>query len=1076
VGARVSSVVHVGAYALEVGADADSFAHFESEREAENARALHSALAEEHEDERPLVAVVEQLDETATGVTNRIEQAHQLFRAASAGHLLDRNILLSETDGLLALLERLDRAGRFEEELRLARALHGLLALTFRWLDLLRLLRRARRLAEALGDDRAQAWALHELGSLHLCAGEPEAAEKLLREAVRIQERLGRGIVRCGTRHNLDCARRDRAGRVVATRFSRRVLGLGGLVATLALCGGTGTGIAFAVHGGGGSPVDDARLSVSPASLNLGRVTVGTVGPARVLHVTNDTRSPLTIVFVASKRPTVPVRTDCLRTLRPDDRCDINVRLAPHVVGPLSTTVMIAGDGVRPLAVSVTGEGVRRIRLVDPRVSRTELDLGRVPVGRRSPPQSLILTAGSRPLVLDRVSADPAEFAVENGCPAAIAPTVQCAISVRFRPHAHGVQRGILTIAGSDGRPLRVALVGLGTAGRVAVSPMRVAFGSFRVGATSSAREIRIANTGDAPISVGTTLSGAADFELVRACHGELPAGAVCRVRVRFVPRAAGERTAGLTVRSASGRRSIVVLQGAGLAVVQPTLAPSSYDFHTVDLGSGSRTRFTLTAGSAGLAIGTVDTGSSEFAASDDCPTRLASGSCRIDVTFRPAKAGVRSAVLTVTRSGGKPLTATLTGTGLALTPATLTPAAANLGSVALGSSSSTRLTLTAGSAGLTLGGIGTGSSEFTVSHDCPARLTTGNCGIDVTFRPKSAGARSALLTVRRSDGGKPLTATLAGTGIRLTPATLTPAAANFGSVTLGGSSSTRFTLTAGSSALVLGSIGTGSSEFTVGDHCPATLKARDSCPIAVFFRPKDAGTRSAVLTVLPGDGGKPLTATLTGTGVKPTPPILAPTTANLGSVALGSSSSTRLTLTAGSTALAISGVDTSSSEFTAKHDCPTTLQAGGSCGITVSFAPRSSGAKQATLTVRAAGTSPQASLTATGLAAFIVLSPTSLDFGTVCTDCGTAGPTSRVLLRNTGTAALTIKAIASSDPRQFAVANRCPPVVAPGKSCLFTVTFAPSAPGPVQRATITIFANGEGQRVLRAQGSGAVG
>jgi hypothetical protein len=122
--APVTSVVRVGAYALEVGADSGSFAQFESKREEENAQALTAAFAEKQE-ERTLVAAVEQVDETAAAVTNKIGRAHGLFRAAREGRLLDRDALMGEIDELLGLSERLDRAKRFEEELRLARALHG---------------------------------------------------------------------------------------------------------------------------------------------------------------------------------------------------------------------------------------------------------------------------------------------------------------------------------------------------------------------------------------------------------------------------------------------------------------------------------------------------------------------------------------------------------------------------------------------------------------------------------------------------------------------------------------------------------------------------------------------------------------------------------------------------------------------------------------------------------------------------------------------------------------------------------------------------------------------------------------
>jgi Bacterial Ig-like domain len=260
----ITAPVRVGGYALEVGTSAESFARFEPEPDAENAQALGAALAHEP-DEHALVEAVEGLQEDAAAVTNRVERANSLFRAAAEGHLLDPASLTGEIDALLGLLGRLDRAGRFDEELRLARALSGLLAISLRWLELVRVLRAMLRSAQAAGSLPGQAWALHELGSLHLCAGDPETAAKRLDEALRLEQSLGNPFARCATRHNLDSARRDLALRAAAGGWPRRLLRLVGLVAVLALLGGAGTAIALAVggDGGGGAVTTNGHTSTS---------------------------------------------------------------------------------------------------------------------------------------------------------------------------------------------------------------------------------------------------------------------------------------------------------------------------------------------------------------------------------------------------------------------------------------------------------------------------------------------------------------------------------------------------------------------------------------------------------------------------------------------------------------------------------------------------------------------------------------------------------------------------------------------------------------------------------------------
>ncbi len=244
--------VRIGGYSLEVGTRAGSFARFEPEQESENAQELAAALEEEPEEPAAAVAVIEEFEASAEAVTGRIEEAEGLLRAAAEGKLLDPAKLTGEVDSLLELLGRLDKAGRFEEELALMRSLNGLLALSLRWLELVRSLRSLLGSAEAAGHKAGRAFAHHELGSLQLCVGQAKKAWEHLDEALRIEEQLGDLAGRCATRHNLDAARRELAGRPGGVRRPRRLLRLAVLAAAFVGLGAAGTSIAFAIRGGGG--------------------------------------------------------------------------------------------------------------------------------------------------------------------------------------------------------------------------------------------------------------------------------------------------------------------------------------------------------------------------------------------------------------------------------------------------------------------------------------------------------------------------------------------------------------------------------------------------------------------------------------------------------------------------------------------------------------------------------------------------------------------------------------------------------------------------------------------------------
>ena len=240
-----SASVRIGGYSLEVGQSGGSFAHFEPEPEGANADELRAALADETRDQPPAVVAFEG---GASEVTNRIEEADGLFRAAAGGQLLDPALITGEIGSLLDLVGRLDRSGRFGEQLEVMRSVNRLAVLGLRWLELVRALRSHLGSARAARHLPGQAWAHHELGSLHLCAGEPEKAEEHLREALRIEDELGDTIGRCATRHNLDSARRDLAGSVLGYR---RLLRMAALAVVLLLLGGGATGVALAIHGHG---------------------------------------------------------------------------------------------------------------------------------------------------------------------------------------------------------------------------------------------------------------------------------------------------------------------------------------------------------------------------------------------------------------------------------------------------------------------------------------------------------------------------------------------------------------------------------------------------------------------------------------------------------------------------------------------------------------------------------------------------------------------------------------------------------------------------------------------------------
>ena len=307
-----------------------------------------------------------------------------------------------------------------------------------------------------------------------------------------------------------------------------------------------------------------------------------------------------------------------------------------------------------------------------------------------------------------------------------------------------------------------------------------------------------------------------------------------------------------------------------------------------------------------------------------------------------------------------------------------------------------------------------------------------------------------------------------------MTPPVLTPASLDLGDVELGDRPSRgELTLTAGSNGFRLLGIDTGSRDFRAVDRdCLQVLPPGRSCTIVVTFRPALSGSQEARLVVEDARGDT-VSASVVGTGLEP--PRVRPSPVSFGNVEVERQRSARLRLIAGSKSLTGIVVRTDDPKrFSAQATCGSKLEPQAVCVVTVTFRPSSARPWRAMMSISFAGRDPLAvPLTGTGIQAVIELVPAALDFGSVVSEGPAQTAAKDVTITNAGSAPLVIKEIRSSS-RAFST-TRCPPSLAPGESCTFTVTFSP---GGARRytATITIDANGRGPHELDVAGEGVPG
>src|SRR5439155_866316 len=216
------------------------------------------------------------------------------------------------------------------------------------------------------------------------------------------------------------------------------------------------------------------------------------------------------------------------------------------------------------------------------------------------------------------------------------------------------------------------------------------------------------------------------------------------------------------------------------------------------------------------------------------------------------------------------------------------------------------------------------------------------------------------------------------------------------------------------------------------------------------------------------------------GAGTLPGVVSLSPTTVPFGSVTVGTTSAAQaVTLHNGTTSsasissIAISG--TNASAFAQTHTCGSSLAAGASCTISLTFKPAATGPAAATLTVADSATgSPQsAALTGAGVTSTGSLSPTSLTFANQTVGASSAAQS--ITLSNTGTAALSISGIAitGTNSGDFTQTHTCGASLAVGTSCTISATFKPTATG-TRTASLAVTDNASGSPQTAAlSGSG---
>jgi hypothetical protein len=542
-------------------------------------------------------------------------------------------------------------------------------------------------------------------------------------------------------------------------------------------------------------------------------------------------------------------------------------------------------------------------------------------------------------------------------------------------------------------------------------------------------------------------------------------------------------------------------------------LSPTSLTFGAVAWLQAATQNVVLTnTGDAPLLVQIVSLSGQQYVpvdftiASGSCPlssfTIAPGGQCDIGLRFRPESGGPRSATLSIyDNAPDSPQTVTLAGTGAGAV-ITFTPRDLEFVNVPVGTTSAP-LTFTAINAGdgpvsissVTLGPTPSYSSWFAITADGCAGKTLGpgqRCTISATASPDAVTIGAQIVNffdnagtgeqtydfVRSVDG-------LVASGGGPLLDTFGPFPASIQDVGTQSDPTRVLVHDTGTEPLQISgvSIDDPSAGFIVtNDTCSGTTLVLDTlftppsrCSVDVVFAPRGAGSFQANLVFHDNEFGGSRNVLLRGSGLAPAAE-LSTHAIDFGFQAVGVASPSQvLTLTNPTPQpLSVTGVrfsGTNPTSFTTASDsCSgTTVPAGGTCAVGVTFTPPFPYLFSATMSfIDNAPVLPQTvSLRGEGQAPTFAISTTHLDFGNLRAKAASAPLTFSVTNTSAGTLSFSFLTGYYAMPW-----TGCSEPVVAGASCTVSITVTPGTLGP-QTAVFKVVDPASNQQVVQVDWAG---
>ncbi len=334
----------------------------------------------------------------------------------------------------------------------------------------------------------------------------------------------------------------------------------------------------------------------------------------------------------------------------------------PVLIRPASIAILIALTTMLPLAAQTTSSQLR--------FSPTHLmHFGTVTVGHSETQIVTVTNTGATSTTISAIGVSSAEFSVPNlKLPLVLAAGQSVGVTVVFAPTATGYtgEESITFKNDSSDPSVELLIAGVGVKHEpLTATPSSLSFGPVPV-RTKATRLVVLKNDTSenqtlsrfTPQSPGFSVSGP-EVPLT------LTPGQSVTLSITFAPLVAGVHGGGVFV---TGPWVDIPVTGTGTTIGQLTVAPTTLNFGSVDVGSTSKQAFTMSATGGSVTISSAASSNSQFTIpGTSFPMTIGAGqSVDLDVVFSPTQSGTSSGKLTLASDASSASSSeALTGTGV---------------------------------------------------------------------------------------------------------------------------------------------------------------------------------------------------------------------------------------------------------------------------------------------------------------------------------------------------------------------------------------------------------------------------